>query len=910
MGDRICTEDGLERKLQLPLQYLKDITDNFSSDRKIGEGGFGVVYKGIEVESGVVMAVKKLRPIIGEQDKQFKNEADHLARVNHNNIVKLIGYCDETKEGPVYDEYQQKYIVAEMQHKLLCYEFLSNGSLDNIIFDQSLELDWQDRYKIVVGICDGLRYLHEGLDNTPIIHMDLKPSNILLDDMMEPKIADFGLSRLFSEEQTRTCTMNLMGSIGYMAPEYLLRGEISTKSDIYSLGILILEVVTGKRNHQAMRNKSGEQFIEDIRKNWIDMSQIASKLPSLGTDCLQQVHTCIEIGLSCVEADQERRPSAGQVLLHMLSGECTYKLDQPERAQDLPMYGQRVKLAMLARPIQLADEVTMQCAAPRSFGAECSELKARAEDLAALMRLAARAPDLYYCPAARIMAEATTALSRASALAAKCARGHPRLRSLFMLRPAAEFPRAVAALDMALEDVTWLLRISSPGGAGDTDGDLPLPNIAQNDPILFLIWDNVARLLTGSPAARADSAANLTSLARDNQRFAKIIIEEDGVPPLLKLLKDGTDEGQEAAACALGLLGCDAESVDKLVQAGVCSSLAAALNDATMPVQAAVAEAIANLADRSSTCQDLFAQNNAVRYLVGHLASGSGTIQEHSRRYSVFSHSSKNSTAAPQQAMKDPEMIKAYLKAMAAKALWKLARNHLVVCKSITESQALLCFAVLLEKGDGDTGTEVQFFSAMAIMEIALVTDHTQSAFKPSSPAAKALVDQLLRVVRKGEDDDVLLLPCITALGCLARTFAESETTKVVIALLVQLLDEREPPVTKEAVVALTKFACPENHLHVNNSKAIVDNGGARHLAHLVYLAGDEIQIEALILLCSIALYVPENEELAQGGVMPVLLWASKQAHMVQDTRVKALLPDAKAMLELFHSRGSRRYWK
>jgi len=515
--------------------------------------------------------------------------------------------------------------------------------------------------------------------------------------------------------------------------------------------------------------------------------------------------------------------------------------------------GEGVK-AMLARPIQLADEVAKQCAAARSFRAECAELKARADKLAALLRQAARAPDLYDRPAARIMAGAATALSRASALAARCARGHPRLRSLFTLSPAAGFPRAIAALDTALEDVAWLLRISSPGAAGDGGDDslLGLPNIAQNEPILFFIWDHVARLHTGSPAARADSAANLASLARDSQHFAKLIIEEDGVPPLLKLLKDGTDEGQEAAARALGLLGCDAESVDKLVQAGVCSSFAAALKDPPMHVQAAVAEAIAALADRSSTCQDLFAQNNTVRYLVGHLASG--TIQEHSR-YSVGSNSSKNSTAAPQQPMKslhsvvlakthsmrhtggdrdtaiqtdepprmsnggdhdairnphmqlvvhsamaaktntngsfvppfrpqlgtsgssgrgareveDPE-IKAHLKAMAAKALWKLARNHLGVCKSITESRALLCFAVLLEKGDGDMGTEVQFFSAMAIMEIARVAEHSlvlrQSAFKPSSPAAKAVVDQLLRVVRKGEYDE-LLLPCITALAAL-----------------------------------------------------------------------------------------------------------------------------------------------
>uniref|UniRef100_J3N0X2 Uncharacterized protein n=2 Tax=Oryza brachyantha TaxID=4533 RepID=J3N0X2_ORYBR len=402
-----------------------------------------------------------------------------------------------------------------------------------------------------------------------------------------------------------------------------------------------------------------------------------------------------------------------------------------------------------------------------------------------------------------------------------------------------------------------------------------------------------------------------------------------------------------------------------------------------MRVQAAVADAIATLAGQSTTCQELFAQNNAVRYLVGHLASG--TIQEHSR-YAVGSNSSKNSAAAPQQMtslhsvvlaktlsmrhggdrstsstedpprvyneqdpkrnqmqsvvqsamaaktktngslvppfrpqlgtsgssgrgavreVEDPE-TKARLKAMAAKALWKLARGHLDVCKSITDSRALLCFAVLLEKGDGDMGTHVQYYSAMAIMEISRVAEHSlalrQSAFKPSSPAAKAVVDQLLHIVEKGVFDD-LLLPCITALGCLARTFTASENR--VIRPLVELLDEREPPVIKEAVVALTKFACNENHLHVNHCKAIVDGAGARHLVQLVYL-GDEVQIEALILLCFIALHVPESEELAQAGVLAVLLWASKQAHMIQDMRVDSLLSDAKGRLELFQSRASR----
>ncbi|XP_062210554.1 uncharacterized protein LOC133912034 [Phragmites australis] len=636
--------------------------------------------------------------------------------------------------------------------------------------------------------------------------------------------------------------------------------------------------------------------------------------------------------------------------------------------------GEGIK-AMLATPIQLADQVTKQ-AGWQCLRTECTDLRARAEQLAALLRQAARA-DLYERPAKRIMTDTVQALNKAAGMAARCFQSHSRLRRFFTLNPVSGLPRTLAMLDTALEDVAWLIRLSSPHADDDLCGGLP--NIAQNEPVLGMIWNHIARLNTGGLAARADSAATLASLAHDNPRFAKYIIEEDGVAPLVKLLKEGTDDGQEAAATALGLLGRDEESVDKLLHSGVCSVFAAALKEPPMRVQAAVAEAIASLVQHSQSCQDLFAQSNAVRHLVSHLASG--TIQEHSR-YSVGGSGSRNSTpplaamtnlhsivlakslsarqggfgsSAPnsseplnrarpnqmqsvvQSAMaantttngvtpppgrpqpssngasgrgsreaEDPA-TKARMKAMAAKALWMLSRCHVGVCKSNTESRALLCFARILENGDGGAGTRLQFYSAKAIMEIARVAEHNlalrQSAFKPSSPAAKAVVEQLLLIVRKGDDDDDLLCPCITSLGCLSRTFTASETR--VIGPLVQLLDDREIPVTKEAVVALTKFACTENHLHVNHCTAIVDAGGARHLVQLVYL-GDELQIEALILLCYIALHVPESEELAQAGVLAVLLWASKQAHMAQDLRVEALLPGARARLDLFQSRAFR----
>lgn len=442
--------------------------------------------------------------------------------------------------------------------------------------------------------------------------------------------------------------------------------------------------------------------------------------------------------------------------------------------------------------------------------------------------------------------------------------------------------------------------------------------------------------------------------------------------PLLRLLKDGRDEGREAAARALGFLARDKESVTCLVQAGICSVLAKSLKEPPMKVQATVAWAIGELCAKNPDCQDSFAQNHVVRLLVGHVAFE--TIQEHSK-YSfpavpakamslhsvVLAHTksirigatdtqnfnpsnnnvnNNNSGTsngipkpnAPKSQLNAPKShihsvvqsamvtngslgatrsrfsedaeTKAHLKAMAAYALWCLAKENDNICKSITESRALLCFATLLEKGTGD----VPYYSAMAVMEIAKRAEHNlalrQSAFKPSSPAAKAVVEQLLRIVRNGVYDE-LLLPCITSLGCLARTFQASETR--IVGPLVQLLDEREPPVAKEAVIALTKFTCTENHLHATHCKAIIEEGGARHLVQLVYL-GDQVQIEALILLCYVALHVPDSEELAQAGVLAVLLWASKQANMAQDYRVENLLPEAKARVELFQSRGTSNF--
>uniref|UniRef100_A0A0A9S6J2 Uncharacterized protein n=1 Tax=Arundo donax TaxID=35708 RepID=A0A0A9S6J2_ARUDO len=303
----------MEIPKELPAQFLRDITDGFSDERKIGEGSFGVVYKG-RLADGKEIAVKKIRESSALYDKQFQNEVGSLMEVRHENIVKLIGYCYEIQKKVV--EHNGKYILTETVEKLLCHEYMSMGSLDNHLFETPCRLDWHVRFNIIKGVCEGLRFLHEGTQR-PIIHLDLKPGNILLDDDMAPKIADFGLSRLFGHEQTRTCTQNVIGAIGYMAPEYLYRGEISIQSDIYSLGLLTIEIVTGEKNCANRQDMTAQNFIENVRQNWTDMQYIASKYPSLDIDCHNQIRRCIDIGLSCVKISRRERPSIGEIIARL-----------------------------------------------------------------------------------------------------------------------------------------------------------------------------------------------------------------------------------------------------------------------------------------------------------------------------------------------------------------------------------------------------------------------------------------------------------------------------------------------------------------------------------------------------------------------------------------------------------------
>ncbi|KAF8667226.1 hypothetical protein HU200_052888 [Digitaria exilis] len=299
----------MEEPEELPYQLLREITDGFSEERKVGEGAFGTVYRGV-TKCGEDVAVKILQDGIHNLDyRQFQNEFYNLAKVKHNNIVQVLGYCYEIE--PIRIEYNGRIVFAEKIHKALCFEYLHNGCLGNHLSDESCGLEWHTRYKIIKGTCEGLRYIHEGLEES-LLHLDLKPENILLDKNMVPKIADFGLSRIFGDKLTRT-TQSPLGSLGYQPPEYIERGEISEKFDIYSLGVVIIRIVSGQEGYFKYKGMTSDEFIDHVQKNWRKRWHVTCSGGFLLEAC-RQIETCTQIALNCLEYDSSKRPDIVKIV--------------------------------------------------------------------------------------------------------------------------------------------------------------------------------------------------------------------------------------------------------------------------------------------------------------------------------------------------------------------------------------------------------------------------------------------------------------------------------------------------------------------------------------------------------------------------------------------------------------------
>ncbi|KAL1821995.1 hypothetical protein ACET3Z_008773 [Daucus carota] len=299
--EQFQSKESQQEDLELPLIDLFAIekaTNYFSVNNILGEGGFGPVYKGI-MEDGREIAVKRLSKTSRQGTNEFKNEVVCIAKLQHRNLVKLLGCCIQEEE------------------MMLIYEYLPNKGLDFFIFDEkrSKSLDWPARFNIINGIARGLLYLHQD-SRLRIIHRDLKVSNILLDKDLNPKISDFGMARIFGGDETQANTRRVVGTYGYMSPEYQLDGLFSVKSDVFSFGVLVLEIVSGKRNrgffhadhHHNLLGHAWNLFKEGMTEELIDAS-----ISYQGH--LSQVLRSIHIGLLCVQQDPEDRPSMSYVVM-------------------------------------------------------------------------------------------------------------------------------------------------------------------------------------------------------------------------------------------------------------------------------------------------------------------------------------------------------------------------------------------------------------------------------------------------------------------------------------------------------------------------------------------------------------------------------------------------------------------
>ncbi|KAG6709387.1 receptor-like serine/threonine-protein kinase SD1-6 [Carya illinoinensis] len=294
-----------KKDVELPLFSYESVlaaTDNFSTANKLGEGGFGPVYKG-KLLRGQEIAVKMLSKRSGQGIEEFRNETTLIAKLQHRNLVKLLGCCIEGDE------------------KILIYEYMPNKSLDFYLFDPAKKqmLDWGTRIHIIEGIAQGLLYLHQ-YSRLRIIHRDMKPSNILLDSEMNPKISDFGMARIVGDNELQANTNRIVGTFGYMSPEYAMEGLYSIKSDVFSFGVLLLEIVSGKKN-TGFYNHGSLNLLGYAWELWRDDQSLELMDSTIGYPTSTSILVrYINIGLLCVQENPVDRPTMLDVV-SMISNE-------------------------------------------------------------------------------------------------------------------------------------------------------------------------------------------------------------------------------------------------------------------------------------------------------------------------------------------------------------------------------------------------------------------------------------------------------------------------------------------------------------------------------------------------------------------------------------------------------------
>ncbi|XP_074269999.1 G-type lectin S-receptor-like serine/threonine-protein kinase SD1-13 isoform X2 [Silene latifolia] len=312
--DIVDKNQSLDRFEELPLftlEKLANATGNFQNSNKIGQGGFGPVYKGT-LDDGQEVAIKRLSGTSRQGVEEFMNEVLLISKLQHRNLVKLLGCCVERLE------------------RMLIYDYMPNKSLDAFLFDHQKKglLDWKKRYSIIEGICRGLLYLHRD-SRLKIIHRDLKSANILLDENLNPKISDFGMARIFGGSQSEADTTRVVGTYGYMPPEYAMEGRFSEKSDVFSFGVLLLEIITGKRTRWF--DESSFSLLGYVWKQWNEDDHISLIDPVIAYQGFEaEISKCIHVGLLCVQEYPQDRPDMSDVIAK-LSASSTAEFEKPKQ---------------------------------------------------------------------------------------------------------------------------------------------------------------------------------------------------------------------------------------------------------------------------------------------------------------------------------------------------------------------------------------------------------------------------------------------------------------------------------------------------------------------------------------------------------------------------------------------------
>ncbi|KAM1130889.1 hypothetical protein ACFX19_046185 [Malus domestica] len=333
-------EEGIDVPF-FDMQTILDATDNFSNANKLGQGGYGPVYKGVFL-GGQEIAVKRLSRVSGQGLQEFRNEVVLIAKLQHRNLVRLKGYCMKGEE------------------KILLYEYMPNKSLDSFIFDQtkSMFLNWEMRFSIILGIARGLLYLHQD-SRLRIIHRDLKTSNILLDEEMNPKISDFGLERIVGGKETQANTNTVVGTYGYMAPEYALDGTFSVKSDVFSFGVVLLEIISGKKNTSFYQSEQTFSLINYAWRLWTENKVLDLMDKTLDESCNKnQFSKCVNIGLLCVQEDPNDRPAMSNVITLLDSETATSP--SPKQPGFLTRRGKYSTASSSSKPEAISEITTSQ----------------------------------------------------------------------------------------------------------------------------------------------------------------------------------------------------------------------------------------------------------------------------------------------------------------------------------------------------------------------------------------------------------------------------------------------------------------------------------------------------------------------------------------------------------------------